>query len=72
MFGIILLMPDMYIKIAEIINDPFFLQKEFKNLPGVPVVAQQVKNMTSIHEDLGWIPGLSQWINELAPPRAVV
>ena len=22
----------------------------------VPVVAQQVKNMTGIHEDVGWIP----------------
>ena len=28
---------------------------------GVPV-AQQVKNPTSIHEDLGWIPGLAQWV----------
>ena len=28
---------------------------------GVPVVAQQVKNPTSIHEDAGQIPGLAQW-----------
>ena len=29
---------------------------------GVPVVAQQVKNMTSIYEDMCLIPGLAQWI----------
>jgi len=27
---------------------------------GVPVVAQQLKSPTSIHEDLGSIPGLTQ------------
>ena len=32
---------------------------------GVPTVAQQVKNLTSIHEDAGVIPGLSQWVKEL-------
>ena len=31
---------------------------------GVPVVAQQVKNPTSIHEDAGWISGLVQWIKD--------
>ena len=28
---------------------------------GVPVVAQQVNNPTSIHEDVSLIPGLIQW-----------
>ena len=28
----------------------------------VPVVAQWVKNMTSIHEDAGLTPGLTQWV----------
>ena len=31
------------------------------NEMGVPVVAQRVKTPTSIHEDLGSIPGLVQW-----------
>ena len=29
---------------------------------GVPTVAQQVMNLTSIHEDGGLIPGLTYWI----------
>ena len=32
---------------------------------GVPIVAQQVKNPTNIHEDAGLIPGLAQWAKDL-------
>ena len=33
---------------------------------GVPLVAQRVKNPTSIHEDVGSIPHLVQWVTDLA------
>ena len=45
---------------------------EVKNLPkGVPLVAQWVKNLPGIHEDVGSSPALAQGVRDPALPQAV-
>ena len=39
-----------------------------KNFFGVPVVAQWLTIPTGIREDVGLIPGLDQWVRDLALP----
>ena len=39
------------------------------SVSSAPVVAQWVKNPTSIHEDVGSIPSLSPWVKHPALPR---
>ena len=38
------------------------------NHGGDPFMAQWLTNMTSIHEDAGLIPGLTQWVKDLVLP----
>ena len=35
---------------------------------GVPVMAKQLTNPTSVREDAGSIPGLTQWVKDLELP----
>ena len=42
------------------------------NYLSIPIVAQQVRTPIRIHEDVGSIPGLIQWMKDLVWPRALV
>ena len=57
----------MYQDVKPICLDPYISISIFKiktAIVGVPVLAQQVKNPTSILEDEGSIPGLAQWVKD--------
>ena len=60
---------DIAIPFMGIYPDKPFIQK---GTCGVPFLGSAVTNLISIHEDLGLIPGLTQWIKDLVLPLAMV
>ena len=46
--------------------------EEIKKHIGVPIVAQWLTNLTSIHEHMGSIADLGQWVKDLVLPGTVV
>ena len=49
-------------------QDCIFKPKPIKTHAGVPVMAQWLRNPTSIREDAGSIPGLAEWVKDLVLP----
>ena len=50
-----------------LLTHPLLTQQQWIKLQGgVPIVAQHVKNPTSLHEVAGLIPGFTQWVNDPA------
>ena len=64
--------PQWELHILEIFQAKMVKYSFIKNNVGVPLVAQWVKNPISVHKDLGLIPGLAQWVKDLALPPAIV
>ena len=56
--------------------DLFTKQKQIhrhrKQTYAVLIAAQRVENLTSIHDDVALIPGLTQWVKDTALLQAVV
>ena len=57
----------IFFEIVFVIPDSFHFHLKFKNW-GVPVVAQWLTNPARNYEVAGSVPGLAQWVKDLALP----
>ena len=53
-------------------HGPLKLTHKINHHIGVPGVAQRVKKLTSIHENAGLIPGITQWVKDPVLLQAAV
>ena len=59
-------------KLVQEISGKIYVFMIKRDTHGVPVMAQHLTNLTSIHKDVGSITCLSQWVEDPALPGAVV